>query len=166
MADLIEVGRTMGPYGVKGWVKIAPGADGDAMLGTRKWFFRAAGSAEAVPLEVEGVKEHGRVLIAKWKGCEAPEQAPLWKGAVLIDRKDFPELGEDEFWDADVIGCEVVNREGEKLGRVASLGSNGVQDLLSVEGERKFLIPLIPEYVLEMDLAEKKITVDWGRDWL
>lgn len=169
MSDLIEVGRTMGPYGVRGWVKIAPGADGEAMLGTKKWLFKSVAGGDPVPLEVQGVKPHGKVFVAKWKGCEAPEEAPAWKGAILIDRKDFPELADDELWAADFIGCTVVTKEGEALGRVASLESNGVQDLLAVDpgaGRKPFLIPVVEAYVLEIDVREKRITVDWGRDWL
>ena len=169
MTELIEVGRTMGPYGVRGWVKIAPGADGEAMTGTRKWLFKSALSGEISPLEVQGVKPHGRFFLAKWRGCEAPEEAPRWKGSILIDRADFPELADDELWAADFIGCEVVSRQGEPLGRVASLESNGVQDLLAVspaDGGRPFLIPVVEAYVLEIDVKQKRITVDWNRDWL
>ena len=90
MADLIEVARSLSPYGVKGWIRVAPGTDEELLLECTKWWFRGPRDAEPRPLEVEGVKPHGKGLIAKWKGCETPEEAQNWKGTILIDREDFP----------------------------------------------------------------------------
>ena len=101
----------------------------------------------------------------KWKGCESPEEAQNWKGTILIDREDFPPLPEGEFWDEDLIGCRVVNKEGEELGTVETLETNGVQSLLAVKGAKRHLIPLIPEYVLDIDLDSELIQVEWHADW-
>ena len=139
MADLIEVARSLSPYGVKGWIRVAPETDEELLLECTKWWFRGPRDAEPRPLEVEGVKPHGKGLIAKWKGCETPEE--------------------------DLIGCRVVNKEGEELGTVETLETNGVQSLLAVKGEKRHLIPLIPEYVLDIDLDSELIQVEWHADW-
>ena len=165
MADLIEVARSLSPYGVKGWIRVAPETDEELLLECTKWWFRGPRDAEPRPLEVGGVKPHGKGLIAKWKGCETPEEAQNWKGTILIDREDFPPLPEGEFWDEDLIGCRVVNKEGEELGTVETLETNGVQSLLAVKGEKRHLIPLIPEYVLDIDLDSELIQVEWHADW-
>ena len=64
-----------------------------------------------------------------------------------------------------LIGCRVVNKEGEELGTVETLETNGVQSLLAVKGEKRHLIPLIPEYVLDIDLDSELIQVEWHADW-
>ena len=143
MADLIEVARSLSPYGVKGWIRVAPETDEELLLECTKWWFRGPRDAEPRPLEV----------------------AQYWKRTILIDREDFPPLPEGEFWDEDLIGCRVVNKEGEELGTVETLETNGVQSLLAVKGEKRHLIPLIPEYVLDIDLDSELIQVEWHADW-
>ena len=46
-----------------------------------------------------------------------------------------------------------------------TLETNGVQSLLAVKGAKRHLIPLIPEYVLDIDLDSELIQVEWHADW-
>lgn len=166
MTKWIEMGRTAGPYGVKGWIRISPAGEGDLLLGSRAWAFRPAAGGDPRPLELEGARAHGGMIIAKWKGCDSPEEARLWRGTILLERSAFPELPEGEWWAADLEGCEVVNRAGDRLGTVTGLGSNGAQDILQVKGAaHSYLIPMVPAYLLGVEPEKKLITVDWDPDW-
>ena len=167
MPNLIEVGRTQSPYGVRGWIRVAPEEDGAVPSSTRAWWYQPLAGGDPVRLEVEGVKPHGEGLIAKWKGCESPEAAKGWKGRILVDRADFPDLPEGEWWACDLVGCRVLTPAGEELGVVRSLLSNGAQDILEVNpgSGKSLLIPVVPAYVLGVDAASKLITADWQRDW-
>ena len=60
---------------------------------------------------------------------------------------------------------EALAKEGEELGTVETLETNGVQSLLAVKGAKRHLIPLIPEYVLDIDLDSELIQVEWHADW-
>ena len=61
---------------------------------------------------------------------------------------------------------DVINMEGVGLGRVASVFSNGAHDLLRVtSGERERLLPFVAEVIRTVDLAQRRIEVDWGADW-
>ena len=53
-----------------------------------------------------------------------------------MKREDFPDAGEDAVWAVDLVGCEVVNREGVTLGQIEGIGTNGVQDIFSIGWER------------------------------
>jgi 16S rRNA processing protein RimM len=71
------------------------------------------------------------------------------------------------FW-VDIIGLEVVNEEGEKLGRVESLFETGETSVLVVSGgkdAKERLIPFVPDYVLAVDREAGRITVDWKADY-
>ncbi len=166
MNKYVEMGRTLGSYGVRGWIKIAAD-DEEMLLECRRWWLRAGRGAEPVEIEVEDVKRHGSILIAKWKGCDSPEDARTRRGTILIAREDFPEPEEGEVWDTDFIGCRVVNKEGETLGTVSGIDSNGVQSILVIprEGTRDILIPVVDAYVLSADLENQVIEVDWHADW-
>jgi len=104
------------------------------------------------------------------------DAAEALKGvSVQIPRSHFPTLDADEFYWSDLIGLTVENLQGECLGVVNDMMSNGPQsilritpvetpdDLLDKAPER--LIPFVGQFVINVDKAGKKITVDWGLDY-
>ncbi|MBT8101100.1 MAG: ribosome maturation factor RimM, partial [Gammaproteobacteria bacterium] len=68
------------------------------------------------------------------------------------------------YW-SDLEGLEVVHRDGRVLGTVQYLIETGANDVLVVQGEEERLIPFVQEQViLEVDLANGLISVDWEFD--
>ena len=57
------------------------------------------------------------------------------------------------------------NEQGDVLGTVKQWFSNGPQDVMEVVGERTRLIPWVSAIVKEVDLAGRRIRVDWDREW-
>ena len=110
---------------------------------------------------------HGAYLVARFRGCDSPEQAGAYRGAeVALKREDLPEPAEHEFYQVDLIGLEVVNERGERLGRVAGFITTGANDVMRVaheSGER--LVPATAEVIRKVDLAAGTVEVDWGADW-
>jgi 16S rRNA processing protein RimM len=85
---------------------------------------------------------------------------------IAVPREALPAVADNEFYAADLIGLEVVNRAGERLGRVERLFGNGAHDVASVRsqgGER--LIPFVAPVLDRIDLDAGEIHVDWGADW-
>ncbi len=90
-------------------------------------------------------------------------QAELLRGAqVGLSRAAFPEADADEAYWADLLGCEVVNREGHVFGPVLSLQTNGEHDWLVV---RDGMIPFVAQYIDQAEPSAKRITVDWQPEW-
>jgi ribosomal 30S subunit maturation factor RimM len=67
----------------------------------------------------------------------------------------------------DLVGARVINRAGVELGKVTGLRNNGAQDLLEVArgAGAEMLVPLVEEYVDEIDAKNGVIRVDWEVDW-
>jgi len=63
------------------------------------------------------------------------------------------------------VGLEVVNEQGERLGSIKQWITNGAQDVMELTGERSRLIPWVSSIVKEVDLAARRIVVEWGADW-
>jgi 16S rRNA processing protein RimM len=165
-AEPILLGALSGSYGVKGWIKVRPFQDGSALLKTHIWLYRSA-DGELRPLAIEQSKRHGQNIIAKIEGVETPEAAQALKGAVCLKREDFPQTQSGEFYWVDLIGCIVINQQGEEIGRVESMDTNGVQDILVVRGKAsEYLIPFVSAYILKVDVAQKSITADWDVSWV
>ena len=155
------MGRVAGAYGVRGWVKVAPqrgAAEGLAAAG--EWWIGDE------PHAVRGARLHGAAVLGKPSGIETREQAAALKGqAVAVRRESLPEPGEGRYYLADLVGLAVVNEQGEALGEVRRVFSNGAQDVIEVHGERTRLIPWVAAVVKEVNLAEGQVRVEWGADW-
>ena len=165
--DLIELGVLRGAYGVKGWVRVAPyEVEAPVLRAARRWWLKQGDAVSA--LEITGVRRHGSGVVAKWVGCDTPEAAEALRGArVAVGRGDFPRPMDGEFYWVDLVGARVINRAGVELGKVTGLRNNGAQDLLEVArgAGAEMLVPLVEEYVDEIDAKNGVIRVDWEVDW-
>lgn len=163
---MIVLGRITAPFGVHGWVKIHPfGDDPESWKRMPRWWLGTDENWQSY--ELKGCTPHGKGLIAHFLGIEdrsaAEKLTGLYVGAV---REALPETGRSEFYWVDLVGLDVVNLSDESLGKVAELLSGGAHDVLCVrDGEHERLLPFVEAIVREVDLAGRKIRVDWGRDW-
>jgi 16S rRNA processing protein RimM len=167
------MGRVAAPYAVKGWIRIQPFTEYlDSLLDYDFWWLghgegrgnvTAAGWREYRVLEG---KVHGQSLLARLEGVDDRAVAEALKGMdVAVDRAEFPEAEEDEYYWDDLIGMEVNNTEDVVLGKVTGLLETGAHDVLRVLGERERLIPFVDAYVREVDLEGRRILVEWDARW-
>ena len=181
--DAVEVGRIGGAWGVKGWFKVQPFAtDPQALFNVRRWFVRPAEDAVQCPgdtaaaqrvLEIVETKEHAGSLVAVARGIADRSAAQgLYGARVFVARASFPQAAIDEYYWVDLIGLDVVNREGADLGRVVGLIDTGPHSVLRVasreaaaDPQDERLIPFVAAYVDDVSLAERRIGVDWGLDF-
>jgi len=155
------MGRVAGSYGLRGWIKVVPGGGvAQALAGAREWWLGEQ------RYEVREAKLHGATVVAKLAGVESREQALELKGArVAVERAALGDPGEGHYILVDLVGLEVRNEQGDVLGIVKRWFSNGPQDVMEVAGERTRLIPWVSAIVKEVDLAGRRIRVDWDREW-
>jgi 16S rRNA processing protein RimM len=160
------MGRVTGPYGVRGWIKVRPFTEtAEGLVAHAKWWMGREGEWREVT--VADAAAHSGQVVALLEGLADRERAAALKGMeVAVPRDAFPETDEGEYYWADLIGLKVANLQGDELGEVAEVFSNGAQDVLRVvEGGRERLIPFVAAVVGRVDLADARIEVDWGKDW-
>ncbi len=193
--DAVEVGKIVDAWGVKGWIKVQPYASvPEALFSSRRWFLQppdgsgalaqaarrrpvggtaGAGSPPAFPgmLRITDARDHGDVVVASAQGIADRTQAEALRGArVFVSRASFPTAEAGEYYWVDLIGLAVVNRQGESLGTVADLLDTGAHSVLRVldassDPALERLIPFVAAYVDDVDLPNRRITVDWGLDY-
>jgi len=171
--DLIEVGYVGGAYGIRGWIKVQPHGDADALLNARIWWLKPAAGALAASTDwrvfpVDTSREHSGSVVAGSPAAPDRNVAEALRGcAVWVSRADFPEPDDDEFYWVDLIGATVVNEQQETLGTVTGLIDNGAHQILRIVGEDGIerLVPFVEVYVKSVDVAGKRIVVDWGLDY-
>lgn len=163
---LIVMGRVIAPFGVKGWIKIEPFTEAPESLGQFPFWWVGGGEDWRECRLVESAR-HGSLLIARLEGCDNRDAAAKFRGTeVAVPRAELPPSGQDQFYQADLIGMEVRNLEDERLGSVAGFlrtGAHAVMRLAGAEGER--LLPFVPSVVKMVDADAGRILVDWGKDW-
>jgi 16S rRNA processing protein RimM len=159
------MGRVVGPFGVRGWVKLKTFTENlENLAGYPTWWVTVAGIEK--PTQVDAVEIHASHIVAKLAGVEDRDQALALRGAdISIPREALPPVEEGEFYWADLVGLDVVNIQGEYLGQVKDLLETGANDVLVVKGDKERLLPYVDAIVLEVNLAEKLIRVDWGLDY-
>jgi len=152
------MGRVAGHYGVRGWIRVQrPEA---ALADCGKWWI----GGQEYP--VEEVKEHSGALLAKLAGIDSREAALELKGtAVAVQRDALPEPEQGKYYLSDLVGLEVVNEQGQALGVVQRMFTNGAQEVMEVVGDRTRLLPWVAAIVKKVDLEKKQIGVEWGADW-
>lgn len=163
MENQVAVGRFGSPYGVKGWIKIISYTDPiERILDYLPWYI-VRGNTKFLLTAVKG-KIHGDNLIVQFKDCQDRDIAKTYTNLeIYIDREQLPPLSDDEYYWVDLIGLQVFNREEEKLGEVVHLFSTGSNDVLIVKDDtgKERYIPYLQNVILNVDLAKKKLTVDW-----
>jgi 16S rRNA processing protein RimM len=176
-ADAIEVGRIADAWGIKGWFKVLPhSASPEALFSSKRWYLLPAEKGArtfsgTVLLRVREAKEHSGTVVASAHDVDDRSTAEALRGArIFIPRSSFPTAGDDEFYWVDLIGLAVVNREGQVLGQVKELVSTGPQTVLVIEYTEdgkvlERMIPFVSVYVDSVDIAGKRITVDWQADY-
>jgi 16S rRNA processing protein RimM len=111
------------------------------------------------------IQERGRsggVPTAKLSGVEDRDQAAALRGAkISVPRADLPQPREKEFYRTDLIGCAVENVDGVELGVVQHFVETAAQALMVVRGEHEYWVPAVPRHLRRVDLAARRIVVDW-----
>jgi len=164
--DVVVVGRISGVYGVRGWVRVRSYTEPrENILRYSPWLLKSSDGWRSCALE-EG-RPHGKGIVVRLAGYEDRERAAALIGVeVAVRREQLPPLPAGEYYWADLIGLEVVTREGVSLGRIDHLLETGANDVLVVQGERERLIPYLPEQVvLGVDLDGGVMRVDWDPEF-
>ena len=183
----------MGAWGVKGWIKVQPfSLEPQALFSSKRWFLQAPEGASPAAvstlsawpmLKVVQAKAHGDGVVACVQDLADRDTAESLRGArVFVSRGSFPTATEGEYYWVDLIGMTVVNREGACLGEVVGLMETGAHDVLRIQmpgttaaalkpreqagaAASERLIPFVSAYVDAVDMAARRITVDWGLDY-
>lgn len=115
---------------------------------------------EGEKFEVESTWFHNGALIFKFRGVDTISDAERLAGwEVRVPMSERAPLEPGEFFQSDLVGCEVVDRRtGESLGRVSGWEDAGGPGLLAVEGG--LLIPFVRAICVEIDPAARRVAVE------
>jgi 16S rRNA processing protein RimM len=160
------MGRVLGAYGVRGWLRIEPfTARPDGLSQYRSWWLRIGG--EWREMAVAESERHGKQLVARLEGSLTREQAAGMRGCEIgIPREAMPAPEAGEVYEADMLGLRVVNRSGIDLGQVEGMLDNRAHPVMRVRHEGgESLLPFVAGVIEQVDLEARVVRVDWEPDW-
>lgn len=161
MTDRVCVGAIGGAYGVKGEVRLKSFCADPAAIGDYGPLWDEGGK-RSFTVTLNGPIPKG--FAARLSGVATKEQADALRGQTLwADRDAMPELPDDEYYYADLIGVAVFDTGGEKIGEVKAVMNHGAADLLEIRipgASRTVLLPFTKAAVPTVDLAAGRIVAD------
>ncbi len=155
--DMTCVGAIAGAFGVRGEARVKSFCADPQAIET--YGDLATEDGRSFGMKITRPVKDG--FAAHLTGVATREQAEALKGTRLYaPRERLPNLSDDEFYHTDLIGMEVVDTGGEKLGRIRAVHDFGAGDVLEVLGREELLIPFTRAAVPTVDLASKRIVAD------
>jgi len=163
---VVVVGRILAPYGVRGWVHVAPFTQPKENLAEyRPWLISREGRSDWQPVTVLDIRAHGQGLVVSLAGVEDRTGAETLKGRLIgVPETVLPAPAADEYYWRDLIGASVTDLDGRVIGRVDNLMETGAHDVLVVKrpDDTELLIPFHDRYVVEV--SDGTIRVDWQEE--
>lgn len=156
--EKIKIGQIVNAVALKGEVKVYNYSDYKERYEEIDYVY-----VEDKKTEIESVRYMKEMPIVKLKGANDRNAAEALKGKDLfIDETQLRELPEDTFYIRDLIGMDVKDTEGNKIGTLSDVIQNSAQDLYEVKLEdgKKTLIPAVGEFIVDISLEDKCITVN------
>ena len=147
---LVTVGKVGRPHGTDGAFVVEGGS-----RDPRRFAVGASVLVDGVPATVVLSRRVGKGRLA------IRLDRPAERGAELtVRREELAELEEGAFYVADLVGLEVVEQGGSRLGLVRDVLPGPANDALELDSGR--LLPLVDECVLEIDLEARQVLVALG----
>jgi 16S rRNA processing protein RimM len=177
---MVVMGRVVAPYGVYGWLKVIPDTEQmDGLFDYEHWWLGKGDDWREMTIET--AKIHNDVLVVKLAGVDDRDAAFALKGKqVAVPRAMLPAPPENEYYWSDLIGLQVKNTQDVDLGEIVDVFETGANDVIVVRPQavkttanalvekvkvEDKLLPFIASVVLEVDLENKSVLVDWDADF-
>jgi 16S rRNA processing protein RimM len=160
--ELLPIGKVSNTHGIHGKLRLTYFNEDKTgfLCHTKVLFKNLLGRLE--PFEVTEARIQRKSIVVRLKGLDSLERAREWVGAlVLVERSTLPELGEGEYYWADIIGMEVTTVRGDRLGRISRIMRTGGIDVFVIQTDQaEVLVPATEDVVKEVDTTSGRMVID------
>lgn len=156
--NYLAIGRVVRPFGLRGELRVQLMTEYPEQLGRLRTVYLGP---EAQPWQVEAVRLHQEAALLKLVGCDDRTAAEMLRGALVqIALKDAVPLKDDEYYEHQIIGLQVVEEDGTPLGKLTEIITTGANDVFVIIGPGgELLLPAIESVILDIDLDNGQMVV-------
>ena len=152
METPIAIGKVVGVFGLKGFLKIWPDTDFPQRFDEGRMVI-----IEDREYKIRETRWHKLQVRIRVEGVTRIEQAEALIGQVVyVPGSDIPDLDEDEFMIDDLIGIEVFDTAGKRMGTLGQV-HRGAQDVYQIGSA---LVPAVKQFIKEIDLSGNRMVID------
>jgi 16S rRNA processing protein RimM len=158
---LVVIGEVSRVHGLRGEVRVIPMTDRpERFEGLSACVVWDASRDERETRRIATARPHGDVVVVRFEQCDSPEAARALVGRLLaVPESEALPPPPGSFYPWQLEGASVITEDGREVGHVTRIES-GPQDLWVVRaGDREHLIPAVPEIVLDVDVAAKRVVI-------
>lgn len=159
---LKHVGKVMDAHGIRGDIYCLI-FSGDVSWCDQLKELQLQLNGKSHSFEILKLKPFKRGFIATLNGFADRNRAEEFKGAELwVDENLFISKEGEPLYLREILNFELIDKTLGVIGKVEDFSSNGIQDLLVVKAKSAevFEIPFVNEFVIDIDFASKKMTMD------
>ncbi len=162
----VALARITSPFGVRGWVKAMAFTESAAdVLEYRDWELVWPDGRRRNLRLLEG-RLHGKGLALHFESINDRDVAlTLAQAEMQVERGTLPPLARGEYYRDDLLDFEVVNLQGEALGRLDHYVDTPANAVMVVMSDRERWLPLTPHCLMQVDVEGRRLVVDWDRDF-
>ena len=160
------MGRVTGAHGIRGGLKVHSYAETTEIYRVGEGLRVAAPDGKRRIMTLLWIKAHGRGLRMGLEAIDDRTQAEGLVGSMLfVEKTRLPALDEDTYYWFELVGLNVVDSAGQRLGtleRVIPTAANDVY-VVSDDGDgrrREILVPAVAAVVRRIDLEARTMIVD------
>lgn len=152
-SEFLEAGKIVSTHGIRGEVKILPWADdAEFLVGLPRVYLNGREFA------VTSSRVQKTCVLMKLSGVDDVDAAAKLREHIVCIRRTDVTLPEGAVFIADLIGLPVLAGE-KQIGHITDILSMPGNDVYVVNGSREYLIPAVPEFILERNLDEGYVRV-------
>ncbi len=169
MNQLLVIGKISSAHGIKGEVKVIPLLDDIEQFLSFKSVYVKKSRDSIIKLKVQHVRIHKKSVLMMLQGILNRNDAEaLINAEILIDREQ-DQLADNEFYIADIIGLQIVDKLGQDVGIIKNvLTTTGSVDTLEIQvaGNAKLIyVPFRKCYFKDIDLEKGTLIGDIPNDF-
>ena len=162
MQELVAIARIAKPRGLRGELVADVLTDFPERFDGLENVTALLPAGERLDLKIEDVWFQKDRIVLKFEGYDSVESTETLRNAeICVTESEAVELEDDEFFDWELIDCQVETIDGESVGKVREVMRTGGTEVLIVANETKeFLIPFAETICVEVDVDKKVIRID------
>ena len=159
--DYVCVGKIVNTHGIKGELRIL--SDFELKNKIFQKDINLYVGPEKREFTITSYRHHKMFDMVTFKGITNINEVLNLKGLLVYVKREILNLDNDSYVLSDLIGLDVYDKD-KKIGTVKDYYLDNGNTLLDVLGKKEFYIPLKSHYIKRVNLQDKKIITEGGRE--